>query len=155
MVGVVAVVTDTADAIESLLRLHSEKLDVTIKPVVTGRVEVSTVTHSREFVIDEALTSQHAEIEHVAIGRIVDTAPEMREEDGVFIIPIIEEIVVVERRLFLKEEVRIRRSTRTHRHHEIVTLREQEAVVTRTPSAQGPDAVHPDGAAMTPEEILP
>ena len=41
--------------------------------------------------------------------------------------------LVVERRLFLKEEVRIRRVRSTERHQESVTLRHQEAVVTHLP----------------------
>jgi hypothetical protein len=43
---------------------------------------------------------------------------------------------VVERRLILKEEIRLRRSRTTEQHREMVTLREQQAVIERTdPSA--------------------
>jgi stress response protein YsnF len=49
------------------------------------------------------------------------------------VIPIVEEVLVVERRLFLKEEVRVRRVLSTQRHQESVTLRHNEAVVTRIP----------------------
>jgi hypothetical protein len=43
----------------------------------------------------------------------------------------VEEIVVVERRLVLKEEVRVRRVSTKAQHRETVVLRQQEAVVTR------------------------
>lgn len=48
--------------------------------------------------------------------------------------PVVEEVLVVERRLWLKEEVHNRRIRTTEQHHETVQLREQEAVITRTPS---------------------
>ena len=56
----------------------------------------------------------------------------MREEGDTTIISVVEEIVVVERRLVLKEEVRLRRVRVTEQHRETVVLREQDAVITRT-----------------------
>jgi hypothetical protein len=44
---------------------------------------------------------------------------------------VVEEIVVVERRLILKEEIHIRRLHVSERHQEAVILRKQEAVITR------------------------
>ena len=51
--------------------------------------------------------------------------------DGVTIIPVLEEILVVEKRLVLKEEVHIRRSTAGEEVEVPVTLRRQRAVVER------------------------
>ena len=149
--------TDTAgrEVDEQSISLHQEQLNVAIKSVVTGEIEISTVTRLRDVAIDEALVSQHADVERVAIGRVVQDVPNIREEDGVLVIPVVEEIVVVERRLVLKEEVHIRRSTTTRRHQETVTLREQEAIVTRTPTASASDAIRPDGVSATQEDPLP
>ena len=47
---------------------------------------------------------------------------------------VVEETIVVERHLFLKEEVRIRRLRVSERHQETVVLREQEAVIARVES---------------------
>jgi stress response protein YsnF len=43
------------------------------------------------------------------LGLPVDVAPAVREEDGVLIVPIVEEQLVIETRLVLKEEIRITR----------------------------------------------
>jgi stress response protein YsnF len=43
-----------------------------------------------------------------------------------------EEVVVIERRLILKEEVRVTRVRSTEHHRERVVLRKQDAVITRT-----------------------
>jgi stress response protein YsnF len=57
-----------------------------------------------------------------------------RHEGETTIIPIVEEVLHTERRLFLKEEVRITRKKTTDQFHDRVTLRYQEAVVTRVQS---------------------
>ena len=101
-------------------------------------VRVATVTHEHEQLVDEALTHERVEIEHVPVGRAVDAVPPVREEGDTTIFPVMEEVVVVERRLVLKEEIRIRRLRSTERHQETVVLRTQDAVVTRTEAAPQP-----------------
>ena len=58
----------------------------------------------------------------------------VRHEGETTIVPIVEEVLHTERRLFLKEEVRITRKKTTDKFHDRVTLRYQEAVVTRVQS---------------------
>ena len=77
------------------------------------------------------MTHVRVEIERVPIDRTVDVVPPIRQEGDITIIPVVEEIVVVERRLVLKEEVRVRRMSKKEQHQETVVLRQQEAVVTR------------------------
>lgn len=91
------------------LRLLVEEITVARRRVEGDTVRVSTVTREIEKTVDEALIHERIEVEHVAIGRQINAVPPVREEDDVTIIPIVEEILVVEKRLVLKEEVRIRR----------------------------------------------
>jgi len=121
------------EAGETVLPLLAEEVAVTKRVVETGRVQVERITHEREQLIDELLSRETAEIERVRVGQPVDTMPAVREEGDTIVIPIVEEVLVVERRLFLKEEVRVRRVHSTQRHQERVTLRHHEAVVTRLP----------------------
>jgi uncharacterized protein (TIGR02271 family) len=118
---------------ETVIPLLAEEVAVAKKVIETGRVRVARVTHEREQLIDELLAHQTAEIERVRIGQQVDTMPAVREEGDTIVIPIVEEVLVIERRLFLKEEVRVRRVRSTERHQETVTVRHHEAVVTRLP----------------------
>ena len=71
------------------------------------------------------------EVTRVAVGREVDIAPEVRTEDGVVIVPVLEEVLVVEKRLFLKEELHIRRSVTQEEVEVPITLRKQRAVIER------------------------
>ena len=119
---------------ETILPLFAEEVAVSKQVVETGRVQVTRVTHEREQLVDELLAHRTAEIERVPIGRHVDTMPGVREEGDTVVIPIVEELLVIERRLFLKEEVRVRRVSSTERHQESVVLRHHEALVTHLPS---------------------
>jgi uncharacterized protein (TIGR02271 family) len=140
---------------EEVIPLAAEELAVARRTVETGRLRVARITHEREQLVDEMLARETAEISRVPIGREVETMPAVREEDGITIIPIVEEVLVVERRLFLKEEVRIRRARTTERHRESVRLRYQEAVVTRLPAEapnMGGDAATGEGKEQPEEE---
>jgi uncharacterized protein (TIGR02271 family) len=118
---------------ETVIPLLAEEVAVSKQVVETGRVQVARVTHEREQLIDELLARETVEIIRVPVGQPVDAMPAIRDEGDTIVIPLVEEVLVVERRLFLKEEVRIRRVRSTERHQESVTLRHQEAVVTRVP----------------------
>jgi stress response protein YsnF len=119
------------------LRLLAEEVRVTKETLETGRVRVSTQTHEREALIDEDLARERVEIETIPVGRRIDVVPAVRQEGDTTIVPVVEEVLVVERQLMLKEEIRIKRVRTTERHRETVMLRHQEAVVTRDQGNSG------------------
>jgi stress response protein YsnF len=84
--------------------------------VETARVRVSRATHDHEELVDELLQHEKVEVERIPVGQTIETMPSVRQEGDVTIIPVVEEILVVERRLVLKEEVHIRRIKTTERH---------------------------------------
>jgi uncharacterized protein (TIGR02271 family) len=128
------------------LRLLAEELSVTKETRETGRVRISTRTHEREAIIDEDLAREQVEIETVPIARRIDSVPQVRQEGDTTIIPVVEERLIVDRQLVLKEEIRVRRVRTTERHQEKVALRQQEAVVTRDPPTT------PDAKLTDPDE---
>lgn len=128
--------------------LHAEEITVSRQIIERDVVRVATVTHSREQLVDEQLAREDVEVTRVPVGRIVEAMPSVREEGDLTIMPVVEEIVVIERRLLLKEEVHIRRIRSTEQHRETITIRGQEALVTRVPAA-GHDP-HDPAAARIP-----
>jgi len=120
---------------EMKIPLFEEMVSVSKRVVPTSRVQVSRVTHNHEQLIDELLHHEQVEIERTALNTPVDAIPSIRQEEDVIVIPVVEEVVRVERHLMLKEEIRIRRIRTTERFQERVTLRKQEAVVNRLPIA--------------------
>jgi hypothetical protein len=59
--------------------------------------------------IDENLARERVEIETIFVGLRIDAVPNILQEGDTTIVPVVEEILVVERRLILKEEIRIKR----------------------------------------------
>jgi stress response protein YsnF len=123
----------------AVLRLHEETAQISKELRESGTVSVSTRTLARDEVVSQDLAHTHVEVTTVPIGRAVDAIPAVREEGDVTIFPVMEEVLVVERRLMLKEEVHVRKVRTIERHQETVTLRFQEAVVSRTAETP-PDA---------------
>jgi Domain of unknown function (DUF2382) len=52
---------------------------------------------------------ERVESERVPVGRIVDAIPPVPEEGDTTVMAVVEEVVVIERQLVLKQEIRIRR----------------------------------------------
>jgi uncharacterized protein (TIGR02271 family) len=149
------VATGAADAAADIVvPLHEEAVAVTKRVVATGRVQVSRITHRREQLVDEMLAREEVTIERTPVDRPIDAVPPIREEQDTIVIPVVEEVLQIERRLILKEEVRIRRVKGTRNYQEKVTLRKQEAVVTRSPvqNAGAVQAGSGEGSASDPKE---
>ena len=120
---------------EDAIPLAEEVAAVSVRRVATGRVEVRTLTDTFEETVRATLGQETVEVTRVPIDRQVETAPAIRTEGDVTIVPVLEEILVVEKRLVLKEEIHIRRTTRTEQFETPVTLRRQRAVVERREAA--------------------
>jgi uncharacterized protein (TIGR02271 family) len=106
-----------------------EELEVGKRKVETGVTRVKKTVHEREEVIDEPLVKEEVQVERVPINRYVEGPVPVREEDGVTIVPLLEEVLVVEKKLLLKEELRITKRTKTVRDPQRVILRSEEALV--------------------------
>ena len=128
--------TDSTD--NPKFTLLAEELEVRKEAVETGRLRVSKQTRTREAFVDESLVSEQAEVETIPIGRQIFEMPAVRQEGDTIIIPIVEEVLHTERRLILKEEVKITKRRKTEQFHDLVTLRYQEAEIKRVQSATEP-----------------
>lgn len=101
--------------------------------VDTGRVTVRTRVEERESWVREELAREDVDVEVVDIGCEVDAPPPIRTEDGVLIIPLFEEVLVIEKRLFLRQEIHLKRRLTTETVEQPVKLRRTEADVRREP----------------------
>ena len=108
-----------------------EEVSIARKEVDAGAVTVRKSVRERVEHIDEPVLHDEVEIEHVAVNREVESPEPPREEGDVLVIPVYEEVVRVERRWVLKEEIRLRRREVRTRHREDVVLREDEVSISR------------------------
>ena len=107
---------------------------VSVREAVTGRVRVRTETKTFAEVVRQDLRGMRAEVVRMPINRTLEPGerpPEPRTEGDVMIIPIFEEVIVVEKRLVLKEELHITQHLTTETVEVPVDLRRQRAVVER------------------------
>ena len=118
---------------ELVLPLVEERLRVEKRAVDTGRVRVSLRTETVEELVRETLRGRRADVQRVPVGRQVDDVPAVREEGGVMIIPVVEEVLVVEKRLVLREELHLRFVDEERVAEQRVERRVQHAVVERVP----------------------
>jgi hypothetical protein len=82
----------------------------------------------------------------------VTEVPQIREEDGVLIVPLLEEVVVVEKRLVLKEELHVTRMRKRERVDQAMQVRTMDVDVRRvhaTPSADPPRERDVEGGVRT------
>lgn len=106
-----------------------EELKAGKKTTVTGLLRVRKEVHEREEVVDEPLLEEEVEVKRVPVNRYVDGPVQVREENGTTIVPLVEEVLVVEKRLLLKEEVHLVKKQRRVHKPQRMTLRREEAVI--------------------------
>jgi stress response protein YsnF len=122
---------DKTEAHVERIPIVEERAIVEKRAVEGGRVRVHSHVEERQEVLRETLSHEEVTVERVAIDREVSETPAIREENGVTIVPVVEEILVVERRLRLKEELHIRKVQRTEDVEVPVTVRSTRATVER------------------------
>ena len=112
-----------------------EELEVQKRVVETGKVRLTKVVHERETLVDEPLWRENVTITRVPIGRVVEGPVPVREEEGTTILSVVEEVLVVEKRWMLREEIHIRQERRETHQPQQITLRSEEVQIARVPHA--------------------
>lgn len=120
--------------------LHREPHDTTTIPVVEEvldverrriergvRIRKTTEQHTQ--VIDASSVESDVNVERVAINRVVSEPLPIRKEGDTIIIPVLEETIVCEKRLVLREELRVTVRRHEEHHPQEVTLRRENIVV--------------------------
>lgn len=113
------------------LPLVEEHLITGKRRVETGTVRVRTVIEEEQQTVRERLERDHVEVERIAFDREIQEIPPVREENGVTIVPVVREVLVVTKKLILTEEVHLKRVTISEESAQPVTLRVQRAVIER------------------------
>jgi uncharacterized protein (TIGR02271 family) len=114
----------------------AEQLTVEKRLVETGRIHIHKQVLEQEQVVDEPLLRQEVAVDHVPINQVWEGAPPpVRYEGETLVIPLLEEVLVVEKRLMLKEELHIHRVQRTVHAPQTVTVRREEVTVEQVGSA--------------------
>ncbi len=98
----------------------------------SGKVVVHKTVVERDEAVEILLRQQDLSVERVPVGRVVSEAPQTRQEGDTLIVPILEEVLVVEKRLMLKEELHIRKQSSERTEHQTIRLRSEQVKIEQT-----------------------
>jgi uncharacterized protein (TIGR02271 family) len=91
------------------IQRHEEVLEPVVREVERGSVRIHTRVETVPSEITVEAGHDEVVVERVPVDRQVDAAPSPRQEGDTLVIPVVEEVLVVEKRLVVREEVRITR----------------------------------------------
>lgn len=130
---------EPADQNSLRIPVIEEQLAFGTRVVETGRgVRIHKTVTEQPVTIDECLAHDEVQVRHVPVDRIVsaDEAPATRYEGETLVIPVLEEILVVERQLRIKEELHITRTRHEERYQDTVPLKAERVDVERFDEAE-------------------
>ncbi len=125
--------TDPVETHKKLITIPviEEEIVVGKEYVDTGKVKISKKISEHQQTIDIPLIQERVSVERVAINKFVDTPPEIRHEGDLMIIPVLEEQIVVQKRLVLVEELHVTKQLVETHHSEEVTTRKEDVNIER------------------------
>jgi uncharacterized protein (TIGR02271 family) len=123
---------EVVPVVEETAVVHKER-------VAAETVRLRKRVHEDEEVLDVPVQTETIEVERVPVGRWLDAPADVRHEGDTTVYPVVEEVLVVEKRLRLVEEVRVTRRQETRHVQERVGLRREEIVVEREAASRDPN----------------
>jgi len=114
----------------------AEKLEVQKRVLEREGVRIRKIVREREEVVDEPLMREEVQVKRVPINRVVDGPVPVRHVGNTMIVSLLEEVLVVEKRLMLKEELHITKEEVETYKPQRVTLRSEEATIERVGGQQ-------------------
>jgi uncharacterized protein (TIGR02271 family) len=115
--------------------LVEERVSVTKREVETGRLRVQVSVEERQDHVPVELAHDEVEIERVPVNKAVTQLPSVRLEGSTTVIPVVEEVVVVEKRLVVVEEIHIRRKSQVETKEIPVILKSERVRIERSGEA--------------------
>jgi uncharacterized protein (TIGR02271 family) len=120
--------------------LVEERVSIAKRQVESERLQVRISVTEREEQVPVELSQDEVEVERVPRNVPVSETPSVRHEGNTTIIPVVEEVVVLEKRLVLVEEIHVRRVTSSTTEHVPVVIRSEQASIDRESADRGPAA---------------
>jgi len=122
--------TDERDE-PAVIPVIEEELVAGSREVKTGTVRVSKHVEQVRKIVTAPAVRDVVEVNRIPVNRVIDAIPQMREEGDILVVPVVEEELIIQKRLVLKEEIHIRRKRATERVSKEVTLDRERATVER------------------------
>jgi uncharacterized protein (TIGR02271 family) len=124
---------------EKVVPVVEETAVVYKERVTTDTVRLHKRVHEDKQILDIPVQTEAIQVERVPVGRWIGAPAVVRHEGDTTVYPVVEEVLVTEKRLRLVEEVRVTRRQTTHNVRKQIGLRREEIVVDREAAPGDPD----------------
>lgn len=135
--GVVALERGDDGNVVAVIPVVVEEAQIAKRQIETGRVRIQKNVHTTEEWVDVPLLRDRVHVERVPVERFLEQPATAHYEGDTLVIPVMEEVVVVEKRLLLREEIHVTTLREEVQHEEAVTLQREQVSITRKQT--GPD----------------
>jgi stress response protein YsnF len=139
----------------------SEELHVDAVPVETGGVRVTKHVEGHDEVLEQELRKGRVEVKRVKTERVVDGPQAIQREGNRLIIPVVSEVLHVEKRWVVTEEIHLTQLEERETVQQKVRVNHEEAVVERVDetghTVSTVDAISPQkpsASRATPESLV-
>jgi uncharacterized protein (TIGR02271 family) len=119
------------DNIVAVIPVVVEEARVAKRQVETGRVRIQKSVHTAEEQVDVPLLRDTVDVKRVPVERYLEKPVSPHYRGHTLVIPVMEEVLVVQKRLLLREEIHVTTVREQARHQETVTLQREQVTVTR------------------------
>ena len=117
----------------SSIPVMQEKVNVEKKTIEKGRVKISKIVKEESEVLNLPTTTEQVYIKRVPVNKIVESIPEtVRYEGNTMIIPVLQEVTVIEKKLLLVEEIHVTKTSVSSEETKEITLRKEEINIERS-----------------------
>lgn len=116
---------------ERVIPVIEEQAHVEKQEVETGKVYIRKQIQEEEATVEVPLRHDRVSVERVAINQYVSDHPKVRYEGDKIIIPVVQEEVVVEKKILLVEEMHIDRQYYQENFSETISLKKEIIQVVR------------------------
>lgn len=114
--------------------VRQETIEVSKKAVDKGTgVRIKKTIEERNEDVTMQLSHDEIEVEHIPIRKIIpaNELPAARQEGDVYIVPVFKEVLVVEKKICLEEEVHIKRIRKQRAETESIPLKSEGVTIER------------------------
>lgn len=119
---------------EVVIPLVEERVRTAKREVETGRVRVHTRVEQHKELLRGELAREEVDVRRVPLDQEITAIPDIRQDGDTTIIPVVEEVLVVEKKLMLVEEIHLTRRRVVAPYEEEIVLARQQAEIERDPS---------------------
>ena len=116
-----------------IIPVIQEQIIIEKEVVDTAKVRISKTVSEEKASLNIPLIQESYDVQRTPLKEVLDTPPGIRYEGETIIVPVMREILIVEKKYELIEEVRLTKRTTSIPHIQEITLLKEQVHVERTP----------------------